>query len=264
MVPADKENASMDKDQYLAHLNIREMPSPDYHGLAQLQRAHLLKVPFENLSIPYGQPIDLSLESLFRKVVHDGRGGFCYELNFLYQALLERLGFETQLISGRVYSSEKEQYGPEFDHMTVMVNLPEGRYLSDVGFGEFSFDPVPFELDQHHELSRGRYLIDQYDDTYYRLSRIINDVVFPQYLFTDTPRTIGAFRDMCHYHQTSPESSFTQQKFISMPTEEGRITISGSKWRRQHGDGSITEAPLTDSLEQVVRDQFGIALPFAE
>jgi N-hydroxyarylamine O-acetyltransferase len=85
--------------------------------------------------------------------------------------------------------------------------------------------------------------------------------VYPEYLFQDQPRRIDDFADMCHYHQTSPESSFTQQKIISMPTEDGRITISGSKWRRQHGDGSVTDEPLTGSFEAAIAKTFGIRLP---
>ena len=256
-----KNNLVMDTAAYLAHLNIPEAPAPDYHGLAQLQKAHLLHVPFENLSIHYGHPIDLNLDSLFHKVVKQGRGGFCYELNFLYQALLERLGFETELISGRVYSSKKQAYGPEFDHMTVMVNLPEGQYLSDVGYGEFSFDPVPFELDRLHELSRGQYRVDRHDDTYYRLVKIRDGEVYPEYLFQDQPRRIDDFADMCHYHQTSPDSSFTRQPFISMPTKAGRVTVSGSKFKMQHADGTVTEEPLTETFEEAVWRQFRVALP---
>ena len=92
----------IDEHLYLSRLQIRERPPVNKAGLTQIQKAHLLHVPFENLSIHYGHPIDLNLDSLFHKVVKQGRGGFCYELNFLYQALLERLGFETQLLSGRV------------------------------------------------------------------------------------------------------------------------------------------------------------------
>jgi N-hydroxyarylamine O-acetyltransferase len=251
----------IDEHFYLSRLQIRELPPVNKTGLAQLQKAHLLHVPFENLSIHYGQPIDLNLERLFHKVVKQGRGGFCYELNFLYQALLERLGFETQLLSGRVYSSKKQAYGPDFDHMTVLVYLPEGPYISDVGFGEFPFDPVPFELNTVHDLARGQFQVAPYDGTYYRLSKISENEVYPQYLFDNKPRRIAEFRDMCHYHQTSPESSFTQQKFISMPTENGRITLSGNKWKIHHHDGAVTEETLQETFDAAAKRQFGIELP---
>lgn len=132
----------------------------DREGLAQLQEAHLLNVPFENLSIHYGQPIDLSVDKLYQKVVLQKRGGFCYELNTLFSQLLNSLGFKTQLVSGRVYSNDKEAYGPEFDHLTILVHLPDKSYITDVGFGEFAFEPVSFELNKIHELSSGFYQIE--------------------------------------------------------------------------------------------------------
>lgn len=251
----------MDTHRYLAHLGFREPPGIDRDGLARLQKAHLLTVPFENLSIHYGQPIDLSLERLFDKVVLQGRGGFCYELNTLYHALLTRLGFRADLISGCVYSTRKQAYGPDFDHMAVLVHLPEGSSISDVGFGEFSFDPVPFELNQMHSLARGHFQIDQYDSVYYRLSKVGKEEVEPQYLFRDQPCHIADFADMCHYHQTSPESSFTQQKFISMPTAAGRITVSGNQVRTRYADGTVSEEPLTQPFEEAVRQQFQVVLP---
>ncbi len=251
----------MDIHRYLSLLGFKELPGIDRDGLAQLQKAHLLTVPFENLSIHYGQPVNLSIEQLYEKVVVYGRGGFCYELNFLYHALLIKLGFHADLISGRVYSTKKENYGPEFDHMSVLVHLPEGSYISDVGFGEFPFDPVPFELDKVHNLARGQFRIDSHDQTYYRLSKIREEADEPQYLFRDQPCRITDFAGMCRYHQTSPESSFTQKPFISMPTATGRLTVSGNQVRTSYGDGTVSEEPLTKSFEETVRHHFGIVLP---
>lgn len=251
----------MDIDRYLARLNLFERPKPDWQGLALLQKAHLLHVPFENLAIHYGEPIDFSPEKLFDKVVRQGRGGFCYELNTLYNDLLTKLGFQTQLLSGRVYSQEKAAYGYEFDHLTILVALNGSRYLTDVGFGEFPLDPIPFDTSQRHDLKRGSYQIDHYDNTYYRLNRVRDGQVDPQFLFQDQPRVLSEFKPMCHYHQTSPDSYFTQQKFISIPTENGRITLSGNKWKIHHPDGSVTEEPLKETFEAAVKKRFGTELP---
>jgi N-hydroxyarylamine O-acetyltransferase len=111
-----------------------------YHGsletnadtLRELQVAHLLSVPFENLSIHSHQPIILEDEALFTKIVENKRGGFCYEANGLFAALLRALGFNVAMLSAEVANAAGE-FGPNFDHMTLLVSL-EQRWLVDVGW----------------------------------------------------------------------------------------------------------------------------------
>src|SRR2546427_8621834 len=114
-------------------LNYRRSLAPDAETLRALQVAHLLAVPFENLSIHAGQPIILEDDALFTKIVENGRGGFCYEANGLFAALLRALGFNVAMLSAEVANAEGE-FGPNFDHMALMVML-EQRWLVDVGFG---------------------------------------------------------------------------------------------------------------------------------
>jgi len=97
-----------------------------------LHLAHLLSAPFENLSIHWHEPIVLTDEALFQKIVLRQRGGFCYELNGLFASLLRTLGFQVEMLSAGVMNKRGE-FGPEFDHMTLMVTLAE-RWLVDVGF----------------------------------------------------------------------------------------------------------------------------------
>ena len=78
----------MDIDAYLARIGAARPREPDSHGLAELQVAYLLAVPFENLDIVAGRPISLDLEAIFDKIVRRRRGGFCYELNGLFAWLL--------------------------------------------------------------------------------------------------------------------------------------------------------------------------------
>ncbi len=99
-----------------------------------LQVAHLLAVPFENLSIHAQQPIVLEDTALFTKIVERRRGGFCYEANGLFAALLREMGFDVAMLSAGVARAEGG-FGPDFDHMALMITL-EQRWLVDVGFGD--------------------------------------------------------------------------------------------------------------------------------
>lgn len=107
---------------------------PSIDLLRSIHRAHLFTVPFENLDIHLGRQIVCDEERILRKIVNEHRGGFCYELNGAFAALLRALGFRVTLLSARV-AREGGGYGPEFDHLTLGVDLDE-PWLADVGFGE--------------------------------------------------------------------------------------------------------------------------------
>src|ERR1043166_8591573 len=127
----------MNVPAYLDRINYRGPLNVDAETLRQLQVAHLRSVPFENLSIHAHEPIVLDDESLYDKIVERRRGGFCYELNGLFAALLTALGHRVELLSARVWGGGG--YGPPFDHMALRV---DGDFLVDVGFGRFAEFPL--------------------------------------------------------------------------------------------------------------------------
>ena len=93
---------------------------PTLAVLLQLQQAHLMNIPFENLNVYYGINVDLG--KLFDKIILNQRGGFCYELNWPFHELLLALGFDAKVASARVYD-HKNGYGKEFDHMVIIVRI---------------------------------------------------------------------------------------------------------------------------------------------
>ncbi|MDQ5838794.1 MAG: arylamine N-acetyltransferase, partial [Acidobacteriota bacterium] len=121
----------MDVASYLRRINCGGPLAPTAETLRRLHVAHLLSVPFENLSIHWGEPVALDDEVLFEKIVVRRRGGFCYELNGRFSALLRSLGFDVAMLSARVAGAGGD-FGPEFDHMALLITLRE-RYLVDVG-----------------------------------------------------------------------------------------------------------------------------------
>src|SRR5207253_2709812 len=130
----------MDTQAYLQRINYTGSLEPTARTLRGLQLAHLLAVPFENLGIHSGEPIILEDKALFDKIVVRRRGGFCYELNGLFASLLGALGFDIRMLSAQVANAEGE-FGPEFDHMALLVTLEE-RWLVDVGFGDSFREPL--------------------------------------------------------------------------------------------------------------------------
>lgn len=214
----------MDVKAYLQRINYRGSLDPTAQTLRQLQVAHLLTVPFENLSIHSGEPIILEDEALFDKVVGRRRGGFCYELNGLFAVLLRALGFQVEMLSAEVATTEGE-FGPDFDHMALAVTL-EQRWLADVGFGDSFREPLL--LDETTEQVQGEraYRI-VHDGDYLTLMQRESDGEWQaQYRFTLRPHTYADYAEMCRYHQTSPQSHFTRKRICTRATTDGRMTLS--------------------------------------
>src|SRR5215813_8973886 len=216
----------MDVDAYLERINYNGPCEVSPETLRALQVAHLLSVPFENLSIHAGEPIVLDEDALFTKIVEQRRGGFCYECNGLFAGLLRALGFDVAMLGAGVAHAQGG-YGPNFDHMALMVTLND-RWLVDVGFGESFVEPLL--LDQRGEQVQGTRsfrIVDE--DDHLVVMRRGDEGWQPQYRFTLQPYGFTDYEEMCRFHQTSPESHFTQNLICSRVTEDGRITLSGMK-----------------------------------
>ena len=228
-------------DAYLARIGYDGDRAATPEVLRVLHERHLLSVPFENLDIHWQRPIALDVDRFLRKIVDERRGGFCYELNGAFATLLRALGFDVQFLSARV-PNDRGELGPEFDHMTLLVN---GEWIADVGFGDFSL--VPLKLDGTVE---GNYRVN--GD---RTESLHGGEWRTEYVFSLQPRELGEFAPMCHYQQTSPESHFTRKKVITLARPDGRITLTNDRLiETKHG--MKTEKPV-DDWEKALEETFG-------
>jgi N-hydroxyarylamine O-acetyltransferase len=255
------EECCVDIAAYLKRINYGGPLAPTAETLRQLQVAHLLSVPFENLSIHSGEPIILTDEALFAKIVVRRRGGFCYELNGLFAALLRALGFEVAMLSAGVISPGGE-FGPEFDHMALLVTLGE-RWLADVGFGDSFRKPLLLDKRAEQVQVGSAYRIDAAGDDRLILMRRDNGGEWSaQYRFSLEPHVYADYAGMSRYHETSPESPFTQRRLCSLATEEGRVTVSQMRLIITRG-GERQERELADEREyaEALREHFGIVMP---
>lgn len=249
----------MNVEGYLKRINYSGSLSPTAATLRALQIAHLLAVPFENLSIHAGEPIVLEEDALFRKIVDGRRGGFCYEANGLFGALLRALGFDVVMLAAGVAKKEGG-FGPTFDHMTLMVTLAD-RWLVDVGFGDSFLEPLL--LDDRGEQVQGTraFRIDT-DGPYLILMRRADAGDWePQYRFTLQPYTFADYEEMCRFHQTSPDSHFTKGRICSLATESGRITLSDMRLIRT-ANQLRDERTLAsqEEYDRILRDEFNIVM----
>lgn len=260
----------MNLKTYLKRLNYSGLLAPTAETLAGLHQAHLLAVPFENLDIHLGRPIILDEAALYHKIVERRRGGFCYELNGLFAALLRELGFDVTLLSARV-ARESGGFGPEFDHLTLLVQLEE-RWLADVGFGEGFRKPLRLDEpgEQVQEMGHYRLSVDPTAEVRFAKTAEVYETRTlwerdetgqwqPQYQFSLQPRRLTDFAGMCRYHQTSPESHFTQKRICSLATPEGRVSLSEMRLiLTENGRREERELSSQAEVESALREWFGV------
>jgi len=251
----------MDVEKYLKRIAVEQTnEEANLNRLFHLQKQHLLNIPFENLDIHLGKKIILDYQAIFDKVIIHKRGGFCYELNGLFYSLLKKLGYSATKISARV-RGDSGRIGQEGDHMAILVQVEDTSWLVDVGFGKFSFCPLKVVLEEVQEEERGgAYKISKYDETYHGVYIKESEADWRLgYLFTDDHRNTDFFEAMCHYQQTSSETNFTKRRMITIPTLDGRITLTDTKLKIRKGTESI-ETPIVteDDFRMNLKQHFNM------
>jgi len=248
----------MDVDSYLRRIGYEGSREPSAAALRGLHRRHLFTVPFENLDILLGTPIILDIERICDKIVTRHRGGFCYELNGLFCALLRALGFRVEMLCARV-RREDGGFGPEFDHMLLKVELDE-PWLVDVGFGDSFVDPIVFRAGGADQVNGHRYSVVPVEDEW-QLLREDDKGRVPLYAFRDVPHELSEYGEMCTFHQTSPESHFGKNWICSRATPDGRITIANRRLIVTHGtDREERELRSEEELRRCLDELLGVKL----
>ncbi|HSI76800.1 MAG TPA: arylamine N-acetyltransferase, partial [Lunatimonas sp.] len=165
--PFEVQLSPLDIKIYLDRLGIDSLPMPTLATLQQLHYLHPQVFTFESLNSLLGIEVDLETAAIFQKMVIGGRGGYCFEQNLLFGALIHSLGFEVKSLAGRVLWNVPENKILPRDHMALMVKLEGQYFLVDVGFGGNTMT-APMLMDSEepqptsHEWFRVSRLKDQY------------------------------------------------------------------------------------------------------
>ena len=243
-------------DDYLRRIGYDGARVPSIEVLRALHERHLRSVPFENLDIHWKRPIVPDLERIVAKIVGERRGGFCYELNGAFGALLGALGFDVAMLSGRVVTPEGG-FGPPFDHMALRVGFGDGtRWLADVGFGDSFLLPLDLDERAPQRDPAGLFRVEDGDEWQMLVQR--GEAWFPEYRFTLAPQPLEAFAEMCAWQQTSPQSSFTKRRICTWPTEAGRLTITDGRVIATRDGMRNERAVAEEEWERELASLFGI------
>jgi N-hydroxyarylamine O-acetyltransferase len=248
---------------YLQRLGFGAPPAPTLETLRQLQLRHTGAFAFENLTTLSGQLVLIDLPSIEQKVLHDGRGGYCYELNNLFLALLQELGFDARGISGRVVMGQPEGAWTARTHRLSLVTLDGVRYITDVGFGGM-VPTAPLMLDTPAEqfTPHEPYRIEPHEDGYTLRANVAGEwramYIFDLQRQEDIDYAVGNW-----YVSTHPESSFARQLMVARTGEGWRRTLNNGSFAI-HRIGSETERRQVtdvDELLGLLRSEFDIRVP---
>jgi N-hydroxyarylamine O-acetyltransferase len=263
-----------DLDAYLARIALKTPPSCDAEGLAALQRAHRLAIPFENLDVILGRGIRIDSGSVFAKLVTARRGGYCFEHNRLFLDALAALGFVARPLLARVWLGAGET--PGLLHALSLVTIAGEEWIADAGFGG-SYSPI-IRLAEGAEVyapDGGRFRLVRDKTHGWMLSRDGHPATTdgrgagpgfqPQYSFTlaqvwDADLAVGN-----HWSSTAPDSRFTQLRLVNMVLPSGLASLTDRRYHRRAGEDE-TIAEITDPRVYRMRlgMMFGIDLTAEE
>jgi len=251
----------MDVNRYLERIGTAHPAQPNLTSLRALHRAHLLAISFENLDIQLGRTVTIEIPEICKKIVENGRGGWCYEMNGLFGWALKELGFRVTRATGAVMR-QRSGDAAIGNHLVLRVDLEEGIYLADVGFGDGPIEPIAVEpgtFSAHgfdFELAR-------IDDTWWRLiNRPADDAV--SFDFNLDPADETLFAAKCHWLQTAPDSHFVQNAVCQRFTPEGLVILRGRVLRTVTPQ-AVSERVLESAGEyqSVIEKTFGLDIPEA-
>lgn len=245
---------------YLSRIGLKSTPPSTVEGLELLQNHHMRHVPFENLNVLLGRPLDLSTDALFEKIVSSKRGGYCFELNTLYAALLSEVGFDPVPMLARVWLRDPVDTPPR-THLVNRVSVDGEDWISDVGFGGRAAR-VPLKIQDGYEVDDGDGLIRITADADfgYRISRLQEGAWSDQYTVETQPAHHADILTGNHWTERHPGSHFRQGIGVGIFTDEGRTSFyEGVLTRRGPETLSRPIADLSAILD-VLKTEFGIIL----
>lgn len=244
---------SFDLDAYLARLRLPETPAADAEGLAIVQRAQRLSIPFENLDVRLGRGIKVDSESVFTKLVTARRGGYCFEQNRLFFDALAAIGFTARPLLARVLLGATGT--PPLTHMLLLVTIDGREWIADAGFGGSYAPPMPLVAGAEATAPDGALFRLIEDERGWVLvrdgapgatdGRGGGSGPVEQYVFRLTEVAQADLNMSNHWSATAPGSRFVDLVVVSIALPAGYASLIDRSYRR-HASGEDNAAEIDD------------------
>ncbi len=256
-----------DRDGWLRRIGYRGSLSPSLETLRHLVAAHSSAIAYESIDVLLDRPPTLDLKSLQEKMIARGRGGYCFEQNMLFRGGLRSLGYQVTSLQARVVRGLAVDAPRPMLHRVLLVHLPEGPFLADVGFGNLAptaplrLAPMEEQVTPHEVMrfvAMGEELTLQ-SRLGERWEHIYRVVMLPRF---------DAEYEICNWFTgTHPESPYLSNLIAALPGPDGtRLTLFNARFTVRHPSGQVEREILEDvgQFGIVLRDRFGIALSDAD
>ena len=256
-------DSSFDLSAYLARIAYDGPRTPTLETLRAIQLRHPQAIPFENLNPLLGMPVRLDIESLQQKLVRSRRGGYCFEHNTLLSHALRALGFQISHLGGRVvWNRPDPSITPPRSHMILRVELPEGIYLADVGFGMSATAPLRLEPEIEQPTPHETFRLLRSGDWFTLQCRLKGEWA-SFYRFDLAEQEPIDYEVANYYVSTWPTSHFVNSLLVARATPDGRLGLRDNRLSIHRLDGTGEQRTLSGAAEisTVLGNLFGIAVP---
>jgi len=254
----------VDLDTYFARIGYEGPRVPTLEVLRDIQFAHATAIPFENLSILFGQGVQLDLDTLQRKIVSQVRGGYCFEQNGLALAALKQLGFSASGLIGRVRWMAPDDIAAPLTHMLIRVDFDDASYIYDGGFGGIRMTGLlklepdlvqPTRHENHRLVKDGIHYMIQADLSVSKGENWANVVQFTLEPASHVDYELGSW-----YTSTHPDSLFTNNLIVERPSEGVRRMIFNNMFveRKLGEEQQVTMIETVDQLVTLLAQHFDL------
>ncbi len=249
----------MDLQAYLDRIGFTDPVRPDAATLRALHRAHMQAIPYDSLDVQLGRPVSLDPAAAYDKIVVRGRGGWCYEMNGLFGAMLQAVGFKVTRMAGAAMREVRGDFMIG-SHLVLLVELEDGPWIADVGFGDGALEPFP--------LAAGPLTFDGYDFKMEALDerwwRFHNHEFggAKSFDFVVEPADPAVLQEKCDWLHDAPESPFVQNLICQRYRGEVIHQLLGRTYRLIRP--GVREERLiedADDLVAVLRNDFDLDVP---
>ncbi|WP_140626763.1 arylamine N-acetyltransferase family protein [Methylibium rhizosphaerae] len=254
----------IDLDAYFARIGYTGSRLPSLANLQAIIERHTQTIPFENLDPLLGQPVRLDLDSLQRKLVQGGRGGYCFEHNTLLRDVLHAMGYHVGGLAARVRWNVAEEVTTPRTHMLLHVDLADGIYIADVGFGGLTLtSALRLEAFSPQSTPHESFRLTQAKGDGYVLQARLGGEWKALYVF-DLQRQLPVDFELANWYLSNhPQSHFVTGLMAARALPRQRLALRNNLFTRHHLNGESEPRTLATpaELREVLTGEFGIRLP---
>ncbi|SHE63424.1 N-hydroxyarylamine O-acetyltransferase [Microbulbifer donghaiensis] len=254
---------TIDLDAYLQRIGYTGKPSADLRTLKALVKLQTQFIPFESLNPFIGWPVDIDLPSVERKLVREGRGGYCFEQNALLRAALQTIGIPVTGLAARVLWRMPADHEPAQSHMILKAEVDGTSYLVDVGFGgQTPTAPLRLNEEGEQQTAHGIYRVRRIDRDYL-LEVKMDPGWLSVYRFDLQPQSAGDYKVFNWYCATHPQSRFVTELVAARAFAGGRHTLLNRElsYYPHSGPKTVVRLAAPADLRRALTEVFEIRLP---